>query len=41
VKPSSTSPARVDGIVALVMALAGASDAEAAAKTPEPEILVL
>lgn len=41
VKPASTSPARVDGMVALVMALAGASDAEAAAKTPEPEILVL
>jgi len=41
VKPASTSPARVDGMVALVMALAGAGDAEAAAKSPEPEILVL
>jgi phage terminase large subunit-like protein len=41
VKPSSTSPNRVDGMVALVMALAAASDAEAAAKSPDPEIIVI
>jgi phage terminase large subunit-like protein len=40
-KPSSTSPHRVDGMVALVMALALASDAEAGLKAPDPEIIVL
>lgn len=41
VKPTTTSPNRVDGIVALVMALAAAHDADPAAKTPDPEIIVL
>jgi len=41
VKPSTTSPSRVDGIVALVMALAAASDAEPSAKTPDPEVIIL
>lgn len=40
-KPSPMSPQRVDGIVALVMALAIANDAENSPATPEPEILVL
>lgn len=41
VKPSAHSPARVDGIVALIMALAIASDAESAPAPVAPEILVL
>lgn len=41
VKPSSHSPARVDGIVALVMALGVASDAELAPAPVAPEIFVL
>jgi phage terminase large subunit-like protein len=41
VKPSSHSPARVDGIVALVMALAVASDSELAPAPIAPEIFVL
>lgn len=40
-KPSPKSHARVDGIIALIMALALAADADAAPPTPEPEILVL
>jgi phage terminase large subunit-like protein len=40
-KPSPMSPSRVDGMIALVMALALASDAETAQKTPDPEIIVL
>jgi phage terminase large subunit-like protein len=39
-KPSAMSPLRVDGIVALIMAVSVASDAPAAA-APEPEILIL
>jgi hypothetical protein len=35
------SPARVDGMIALVMALALASDAEAAPKMADPEIILL
>lgn len=41
VKPSAHSPARVDGIVSLIMALALASDAESAPAPVAPEILVL
>ena len=41
VKPSPMSPLRVDGIVALIMAVAIASDAASAPKAPEPEILIL
>ena len=41
VKPSAHSSARVDGMVALVMALAIASDAESAPPPVVPEILVL
>ena len=41
VKPSSHSSARVDGIVALVMALGVASDAELAPAPIAPEIFVL
>jgi phage terminase large subunit-like protein len=41
VKPSAHSSARVDGIVALVMALAVASDAELAPAPVAPEIFVL
>lgn len=41
VKPSAMSPQRVDGVVALVMALALASDAEAGMRQPDPEIIVL
>jgi phage terminase large subunit-like protein len=41
VKPSSHSSARVDGIVALVMALGVASDAEMAPAPVAPEIFVL
>lgn len=40
-KPSPKSHARVDGIIALIMALALSADAENAPPTPEPEILVL
>jgi phage terminase large subunit-like protein len=40
-KPSPMSPARVDGMVALSMALALASDADAGTKMPDPEIIVL
>jgi phage terminase large subunit-like protein len=40
-KPSAMSPSRVDGIVALIMALALAKDAETAKPSPEPEILIL
>jgi phage terminase large subunit-like protein len=40
-KPGVTSPHRVDGMVALVMALALANEAESGVKTPEPEIIVL
>ena len=41
VKPSPMSPSRVDGIVALIMALAIAKDSESAPKQPEPEILII
>lgn len=41
VKPSPTSPLRVDGVVAMIMAIAVASDAENAKPAPEPEILIL
>lgn len=40
-KPSPMSPARVDGMIALTMAVALANDADSAMKTPEPEIIVL
>lgn len=40
-KPAAMSPARVDGMIALVMALALASDAEAAPKMADPEIILL
>lgn len=40
-KPAPMSPARVDGMIALVMALALASDAEAAPRTADPEIILL
>ena len=40
-KPSPMSPQRVDGIVALIMALALANDAENSPKAAEPEIIVL
>jgi hypothetical protein len=35
------SPARVDGMVALTMAVGLASDADAGMKTPDPEIILL
>lgn len=41
VKPSPMSPARVDGMVALVMAIALANDAEVAVRTPDPEIIII
>jgi phage terminase large subunit-like protein len=41
VKPSPMSPARVDGMVSLVMALALASDAETGVRTPDPEIILI
>ena len=41
VKPSANSPHRVDGAIALVMALALAESSEAAPKRPEPEVFVL
>jgi len=41
VKPSPMSPARVDGIVALIMAIALANDSLAAKPTPPPEIILL
>lgn len=41
VKPSPQSPKRVDGIVALIMALALANDASGAPSAKVPEILVL
>jgi phage terminase large subunit-like protein len=40
-KPSPMSPARVDGMIALTMAIAIASDADSAMKAPEPEIIIL
>jgi phage terminase large subunit-like protein len=40
-KPSPMSPHRVDGIVALIMALALAYDAEHSPAAAEPEIIVL
>lgn len=40
-KPSPMSPARVDGMVALTMAVGLASDADAGMKTPDPEIILL
>ena len=40
-KPSPMSPSRVDGMVALSMALALANDASAGAKMPDPEIILL
>jgi phage terminase large subunit-like protein len=40
-KPSPMSPHRVDGIVALIMALALSNDAENAPAAAEPEIIVL
>lgn len=41
VKPAPHSPQRVDGIIALVMALALASDAESKSAALEPEILAI
>ena len=41
VKPSAMSPMRVDGIVALAMALGLANDEAASPPTPDPEIILL
>jgi len=41
VKPAPHSPQRVDGMIALVMALASASDADFKSPVLEPEILVI
>lgn len=41
VKPKPGSSARIDGIIALIMAIASACDAEAGKARPDPEIILL